>query len=404
MIRQIPLAADRQPRFNIMLSADAQGGGVSAVVAVRWCFCPKVFNRVKRHHEFPPYLLLVVSCDNVEVERRLVPLSDEMTYFSFQKAGTHLIQATVVQTSDIEQLRKRILRSCRGPRYLYAVRKESYRDTGDRLYRSQEFRDELNVGFLERTGYGETKVHVSPEFFAAKPRWNWVWRWGNFMHDTGPRDQCDFRRRFWVLGPPKLLYVILYAFVVCLARLFAAVLLRYGVGARQVDFRAIIHPWIYATEDVWSECGYGPNGWSIFILRSDGRLRWPGFWIFTPIIFLPLVGIALLCLPPLAATILTAEIVAGALVIIGLGTGVMTATTYAMAHWLHFDWDDYQKRRQEAKARQRVEAYAETYQPLVCQGSPLPATIDAIPRERRTLALRFNAVKARICRPFQSNW
>jgi hypothetical protein len=58
------------------------------------------------------------------------------------------------------------------------------------------------------------------------------------------------------------------------------------------------------------------------------------------------------------------------------------------------------REREEALKRAAEAKFDRQYQEMVCPGVPLKASIEALPPSRRTLYLRFSALKERVCRPF----
>jgi hypothetical protein len=58
------------------------------------------------------------------------------------------------------------------------------------------------------------------------------------------------------------------------------------------------------------------------------------------------------------------------------------------------------REREEALRRASEAKFDRQYQEMVCPGVPLTASIKALPSSRRTLHLRFDALKKRVCKPF----
>jgi hypothetical protein len=49
-----------------------------------------------------------------------------------------------------------------------------------------------------------------------------------------------------------------------------------------------------------------------------------------------------------------------------------------------------------------MKKFDKVYAPLVCAGVPRKPELSALPPERRTIRLRFLALKQKVCKPFAS--
>lgn len=392
---------------KIHLFVDARNGSSDAVVAIRWCICPSILEAMKKHSVQTPHLLLVVTLDDREVDRKCVPLEQEMEYIYFQSPGQHRIQATILcpTTDGLPSLKNRIFSQDLGRwGVTYYVSLVDHR--GDLV----NVIDRLN-NLRSIIGQGEISVDVASEFFAKKPA-AWVWKWANLWYETKPRDQCQFRRRCMLAFSVQPIVVVPWVIIICLFRFLAALFLGFGLGIRGIRFHPARHPFSLETNDVWYRAKAN-NERSVFLVDKNGNAR-PWFLVlFMPAVmvcfFGTLSGLKYLLFPDTSfwwVPVVATEIIAG-LTLLGYLCILAARLMEKIIDFFSGGKADRQHRR-ELLARWRKEqqkfadlrTYDETYAPLVCRGVPLKARLDAIPKQRRTIYLRFMDLKTKVCRPF----
>ncbi len=391
MKRQLPQAVKPNRNGRITLHAESQGDGLSAIIAVRWCVCPSLLTKLKKRAKQEPYLLLVITRDGSEQERRCVPLQQTLEYISFRSPGEYQIQATIVRFKKTEWGAHRFLKTMR-----------DVVDYKGKLLSSAEFQRNWRDNLTAKIGYGHTTVNVAPQFFAERPR-NWVWNWVNLWRDQRPVDECHFRRRAFYAFSLQPFVVLIWLVATIIFRLLAAGTMRYLLGARGIDFAPAWHPWQYSYEDMWHEFQCSNAKW-FFTTDSKGEERFPFLCLFSPA---SLLGFTLL------ACILDVKwgsaspwsLAWGLLVAPGLFALIISACFILAVLEKIFpnaqNWRaERAKRKKKAARLARRQQWKETYEPLVCQGSPLRASLDAIPKQQRTLYLRYMDLKARVCKPF----
>jgi hypothetical protein len=376
---------------EIHLFVGARNGSSDAVVAVRWCICQSILDVLKAKSAQNPHILLVVTHRGVEVDRKLVPLEQEMEYFYFQRPGSHRIQSTIVCWKDVQALRAFIRR----------------RESSDILDYDGELRKEIDCTRdpLFQIGRGETGVNVAPEFFAKEPP-KWLGNWVNLWYETKPRDQCQFRRRCMLAFSLQPFVVLLWAaFIICF-RLLAALFLRFGVGMRGISFKPAYCPLSMDTNDVWRD----ENG-SVFLTDECEEPRPWFLQFFMPVVVVSWTGFLYSLKWWLVPDLDIWWALATAIGILGSGALIGYLIPNALKLFekaLDFSGSADRRRRRELRdrwRRERIEMasfnrYDEVYSSLVCQRVPLQASLDALPKNRRTFYLRFMDLKTKVCRPF----
>lgn len=90
--------------------------------------------------------------------------------------------------------------------------------------------------------------------------------------------------------------------------------------------------------------------------------------------------------------------------IIALAVGVVAKTVNIKVPWFNQAASAARKRqRTEAEAnaaRQRREEILRALEAMTCTTAGATPRVDALPREKRTVQLRYYAFKVRVCRPF----
>lgn len=390
---------------KIHLFADARNGSQDAAIAVRWCICPSIFEKIKKERLLNPHLLLVVTEGRYEVARKLVPLAQEMEYFYFRAPGVHRIQATILCADKVSDMREFFLGKRASGGYYVELIDDRERDL------KKDFGDHYHNFKGWHIGEGEIYVDVAREFFAKKPP-KWLYDWGNFWYETEPRDQCQFRRRCMLafsLQPPVLL---VWSAFICFIRLIIAMFLRFGIGMRGVSFTPTYHPFSESTNDVWYHIKVDEKT-SVFTNNGKGERKLWFMVLFMPAIMVSLLGVLFIlkCLlfPDDSFWWLPVATIGAIVGIIILGyAGILFAWLLGKIFDFLLGEKDSRLHRKELKLRWRGEQkelailrmYDQTYSPLVCRGVPLKARLDALPKERRTIYLRFMDLKTKVCKPF----
>ena len=397
---------------EIHLYAGQTTGG-EAVIPLRWCICQSLFEKLKAEGAKKPHLFLV-GVDPYEKEsRKLLPLDQAMEYVTFYRPGGHKLFAKVVWDEDgrLGRLRKALLGVEQSGQYTTNVVRYDLHTQKVTLFES--FGEVCQQGPIEPL----LTVNVAPEFFAKKPP-EWLRRWTNWWFETGPRDQCQFRRRCilaFTIQPPIALIWFIGLFLV---RLTIASFLFFFLGFRGINFKPVVFLRKYSNEDIWTENDEYVRWGAVSFFTTDkvGKERPAFIQILTP--FFPVAVFLLQAIFKLCRENSDSWLEIGVIAIsVWLGTVALFATC-------HFIWKPIAKKREAVRLaeaadsaaqerkwlakREREEAlkralearFARQYQEMVCPGVPLKASIEALPSSRRTIHLRFHALKQRVCRPF----
>ena len=443
--------------------------GVGARVPIRWCISKDVLEELAEKQAVRPHLFVVVTHGGREIERRLIPLDGMMDYFDFHRAGDHKILATILwhKAGDLRKLRAVV----HGGR-AHGQKHMEYRvldQEGNLLL--PEFYWSLNdIHHLEEEAE-ELTISVAAGHFANEPSRFEQW-WVNLWFHDSPRDQCSFRKRrflaYSIQPPLALLFVV---FITALRACAALGLLL--IAKRGINFKAVVRPWNYNTDDVWHKVKYY-NAGTFFTKTHDGRDRPDWFFILAP--FTPIVGIlgfvcgfaanvgmelgysllalvamgvgiqiglsVIFCL--IGAIYLLHAILASSLAevnrsvrhffgsrrvqgafILALLTTVLATVWYfvglqaalmllvrilgvvagiVIMGWIVWRVIDAILSRSSPwnpdEVPSRLARQYRGYEALLCDNRPLKVAIQALPRERQTVYLRFQDFKAKVCKPF----
>lgn len=444
-----PVVVNREP-LQLFVDQDPNGQ-VDSVVPVRWCISAEVARQIKTLEINDPQLLIVISNDEEEVDRRVVSLWNQMEYIQFRRPGANKIHAAILWSPDgyqvvrakvnardddggykmpligrsqpkVERLEARHQEVDNMSSLQFKQRKRMLRKLDCRIKDARETEEEV---FGMRSSFDSIKrlnaeaefdVFVPEEMFAKEPP-TWM-RWLGEFFDFWPRtkavDQCDLRRRailsacllpFW--GVWKVLQVALWAtwWLVNLLNLVVMLL----VGMRSIDFKYVFADgsppgievmWQDAEPSVW---------WYRKRVESYGTYydrRLSILSVINPVVFI----LACVVGYGIARFGLVNDLLQGLMFALSvvLGTAVAIGLTLFVSPWI--------SRRSEARAKEKEETQKLQEQrdvlasrtrlerelaDLTCDAAlTAPVTIDALPKRRRTAHLRFQATKASVCRPF----
>ena len=418
------------------LSPDGQ---VDSVVPLRWCISRETAETLKEKKITKPYMLIVISNGQEEVDRYLTPLTAEMQYIRFRKPGKNTVHATIVaRGGGGGDVRKSIQDQKGSLLYWQQPRVEALRVQYNQLHRErvnnasrfrsgaegvedmnevyadqlQKLDDEID-SLLDTEPYAgsisvrdawqldqqvELDVNVPAEMFAAEP--NPVLKWlGTLYFESKARDQCHLRRRAIItactLPITAVLGLALFSIIELFNLLTAGVLLL--VGMRNVSFEAILHPVENYPNEAWQNLK--PSFW--FFAKQEPTESWdrtrytprlPVFFVLSP----PALVLAALLwwILPFSGLWIVAALAALVVLLIlsSLIAAYMSSTSDERAR----------KREQlEEEERQRARAaLALELESLACSTKPREVSVDALPKGRRTMTLRWQETKAKVCKPF----
>ena len=378
------LRTDRKEVMFEIHVADANAS-ISGTIPITWCFSRDSHEEFQTRYGFldsdsrnvvviirPVVDGKMASTDAKEV-RYVFPLDQGMAYISFKRPGTNRIFAYVDVNSSFSHVRM--------------VANEFSWDAQTR-YATNVFSDDgkLQGLFLHSNVKWQASldVDVPEECFASEPAdWEKTWL-GWLVPDTRFKDECDFRsRRLFAYSLQVLIFLAHFAslVVVTLGSLL--------VGARGVSPKHVAHPLTYHLADalkdqfkggtyfIRKKWYYGETGSALSFRMFSTELMYKGW----PLLFSPL---ALICVglaiwkPALVALPAIFAVVSALLISLWALSSVV-----AVIKGL---FDGLFKHKPKNPAPETVDF-------LICDVGPRK------PRPK-SLKLRFQGIKAKVCKPF----
>lgn len=391
-----------------------------AVVQLSWCVSPELIEELKEKGVIHPYLLISVGREKgrrwTEFEYHLVQLDDMIKFLRFERAGAHTIKAIVAyrETASMD-----ICGDDDGDIFSISLRKVT--DEFGRFnkcgvvryfYHHTEFNDQLCfVGDPV-----EITVHIEDKFFARKPP-AWLWWWVNLWFEKEASNGCQFRKRLFpcILIQTPLL-ITFYIPLLILLRFTVATAI-FLTGQRGVDFKPIFHPFASETNWIWMDAKKHFFG-SFFVYKKDGKER---AWLFR---FLSLQGMFTLLLAGLGAHLAASALInlihvqaphTSSLKLFAVWAWVLAALSLIMILSGKFEnllskVEHYIERREEKRfkredaRREKVRSFQEermnTLKSFTCETVNRPLTVEDLPKRKQTVYLRFQKMKAKICKQY----
>lgn len=432
---------------------EAQG---NATIPVAWCFKPDSPLRALFEAEQwqNPHILLIVSSlvsSTVDARGRTkekwqdtaiysAKVTEALKYLSFRRPGRNRVRAVLVDVVN-RKAKGRLTDLTHTKRF--ASDDFSFSDPDVAEYSS------IGLGDFDKKIYDESAeffVNVPEEMFAAPPTgfkkaviefW-----WGS----KALEDACDSRKKAWVIGTP--LWVVTLPLVYALKAFLVAVLLVMGSrGLKEgVLWRTLVNPMkgIFATMEA-------PHDTTSVYIRPkdvDGRQQDPwfnredkkfflGFTIFlNPLIWFGPATIAYVISRIkyhhvigkgeskhevytrvadwsywdavwkvdriiLGALVLLAGLLAVTILVGFLVTKFQSKTSVRSLRRRVVQWFAKPAPSEDEVAKQR-RLMLDQLALLACGPEGAPLTVGQLPKELRTLSLRYNELKTKVCKPFAS--
>ncbi|MDB5194689.1 MAG: hypothetical protein JWN50_703 [Parcubacteria group bacterium] len=393
----------------LQIIADVRGETADPVVPIRWCLSPDLLQKLRAAGAVDPQMLLSVQDDlGQETERRLVPLDQAIDYVSFRKAGTNKVNAAIVWADNTRKLRNRVLDQRNSKAYEYSIYSPFGFDENDKTFEPWRLSlSDLEGGDILRDTTAFLDITVGEEFFAGEPSRFEKW-WVNLWHKYDPKDQCDFRQRrllAYTLQPPVMLaFVIWMTFWRTLYATFTILM-----GVRGVNLETIFHPLRDSISETWKgdpsrrsdfANGYfagvndffGSNAKGESYMFVFGLLR-PAYWVLTALI---IYGISLPGVDTMLEWLLVLKI-AATLSFIGLVL-ITAFLAYKFVETIVAPGAEARRKAKREAALREQWRKEDRYAEITCGTAPLLADIGTL--SNPTFALRFQALKAKVCRPY----
>lgn len=440
--------AEQTEGIQLFIDQD-DSGQVDSVVPVRWCISKELASQLQEADVQYPFMLLVITNGSNEMGRYVVPLMREMTYIRFSRPGINMVHATVVwknnntRSSDLPNRklldtrdRANVIISYRlGYDALLAQREvidamipetdiigeieelqarrakiiELLNEEFNKPYDSARLYESID-GVNRSTQETTLRVDVPAVMFAKEPPRIMKWFGTRYpIWNKAAVDQCHLRRRALITAAtlpivaPFVLLVALFATVIN----FSAATVLLVSGRRGIDFRPLRHPLTYAPAYAWDELG--PSVWfmkknTISYLDDDNVPRHATIYSRRSVVIRGInpftVGIAVIggcIISVLLNSLLWILACVGALLM-----GVLLATLF-IRFFPDSWWERRKQRRKERQKAKMAELRAkrtEQLQQLACNTLPRPVNVAALPPEQQTIRLRFNQLKAKVCKPY----
>lgn len=365
------------------------------VIPVRWCLSPEALKLLQEKQVKNPRVLIISwSEKNHHQQRWLVPLEQTIQYVEFHQPGKNKIFATIVwdNKGSTYELWKHYLTKTRGDYDSTLIYEEEGKLRDD-------LGEEKGVGYS--LGRDEIEVFIGAEFFAKEPP-DREKRWVNRWFKTKAADQCEFRqRRLIAYSIQPLLVFSGTIFKITFYALAGILLFAFGRKPTSLSFKPLFHPWRSDIDEVWN---------------SDKSRDMDSKWYFTKVynfLFRPGCLLALFLLlyfanlywlhlfPNIWKIIST---IIGLAIVLSLAFWLATACislveSIEKKQQKRPKWQIKKEREQERKQREltRLQQYYEQLDYLGCRFVKEDKILD-IPQ--KTLRLRFQKIKAKVCRPY----
>lgn len=365
----------------------------NGTIPISWCLDIETVKTLSDRRLVDPQVVIVVAPEDEDKygphkERRyVVPLKDLMAYVEFKAPGKNRIWA-FISFKDKKEARGYYLSRARG-HYVTDVLTDDGQDWGW-IFSTQDDgkrRPDVNAEPIS--------VDVPAGVFAPEPS-DAEKAWVNHFFRDKCIDQCEFRRRrLFAYGVQP--FIMLGQLVIRLFFLLVALL----IGARNTSFMPLLHPLRYDLSEATKVC----TGGSVFIRHlkedepgePDPKGFWPvmsyivrSFWC-TPL--MPAVWIPVALLWHFHKLLLAGAIAGGVLVAVIAILFFATGGAKAAFEWV-------------VEKFQKPVTYWYVDQNeidlLTCNPNKKAFTLSTLPAEKKTLYLRFQDLKSKVCRPFSA--
>lgn len=361
----------------------------TGTVAVTWCVSPELLKSLaERGIKDPQVVIITATADDnkyhVTKEYRVVaPLKDLMAYVEFRSAGPCRVWGFVSEKNSKEAKSR------------YLSRDDGKYKTDILNSDGSEYRyDWLNYETKQRDNNvaDPLNVIVPQEVFAPEPS-KFEKAWVNWLFKQKCVDQCAFRRRRMFAYSLQI-----FPFLGSMFCRVVMTLLALLFGMRAFSFEYILHP---LSSDLPDSTDMFDDG-SIFIRRlsedEEYKKMTPGkfarkFWSlpFMPVLFMVWTGILYLALKSMMPVWYIGLFV---VCIVGFLYGGWKAINYLDAYLT--------KRQKELDALPPWYLDKEEMDLIICSSNKMRKSLKDLPAHKRTLRLRFQDLKSRVCRPFST--
>lgn len=432
----------RRAPFDLVVGHDA-AGQTGSMIRVRWCLTPETVQELVEQEALNPVMLIVVTDDSSqrELARHVFPLIQELAFISLNHAGVSTLHATIVWSQFSGDNAERILKAKNDfGGYRFGVM-EFYSPGRTDLVRLRiRLFDELNGhidsvdGAMRRsdqeieTEIAETEamihacvdayairedfdilgrldyevsinVDVPAAMFAPEPPKITKWLSELYQWKRPPRDQCERRKRAYVITLPTLPLAAVMAvtvavavaiwWVICKLSMLAVVAVLNIWGSRGIDYYPLWDIKSFSVKDIWFDLKP-----SIWWTRKEQVSQYSTIYPERHLVFKLVNPPAILGLSLLSLLATRGE---GSL-------PWWAALAMFLVAWLALAFVVQSRRSPkavESQMKTELSVLAQKLDGLTCTlDAKKEATLAALPKERRTVYLRFLDVKSKVCRPY----
>jgi hypothetical protein len=360
--------------------ADATTGSIP----ISWCIDDETFLYMKEEGAKAPYVIIYITPEEqpgkVYIVR--VPFKRMMTYIPLKFKGKNRIFGRIKFDDSGNYCPKDIRYADLEPREYDNEDKTTNKIFVRDFEVGKDYKDDSDfLLFYSKTTAGTyLSINVPAECFAKEPP-EWEKAWVNAMIKGQPFDQCEFRRRrLWAYSVQPLI-----ALVLMIVRAVPT-LVAFLVAARGFSLKYLFSPFAMDLDDT-KEMFY--DG---YLFVRSGKMKWfKKYYLLplTPIFSFPIITLVILCLTGnIAATNIGMVLlmIVGTLLSIGVLVLIACVIAYFIVSYLNKipSWYDDQS---------EIEA-------IVCDGSAVSTKISKLPQKKRTVYLRYQAMKNKVCKPF----
>ena len=356
----------------------------SGSIPVSWCLDEESIKWMAENNIADPQVVIVVSPVNTEEQkhryhisseyRKVVPLQDLMTYVEFRYSGLNKIWGFISSKDKKSDVR-----------LTYLDRQGGKFETNILDFDGEEYAQWLKDA---DNSSGKTlsvplEVEVPEGVFAPEPA-SWEKAWVNYLFREKVVDQCEFRkRRLFAYGVQPFIMLVSLLLRTLMLVVSCALLLR------SVSLKYLLHPLTYSL----SECTELFNESPFIVFSHPLDYEWVTefppptyfirkFWLLPllPIVWIPLAVLAIKGLF-FAFAICCAVALAGPIIIL------MVSIKYLN-----------KRNKDDPKPLWYMEKDERTM--ITCAPDRKPISYKSIPARRKSIYLRFQNIKSKVCKPF----
>ncbi len=272
------LKKEAQP-FELIVG-DKSGEILNGDIPVRWCVTPKLVSELEEHKVKDAHVLLVTATPKgTEMDRKIVPITELMTYVRFTRAGHMKIYGF-------------ILTGAPGRKRLY----QTYKRKSEGVPYTDVICNYTNKPF-DDIKYEYTRVEVDviiPSGVFGKEPGPWMKWYVNMWHNMNGRviDECHYRRRLLLAFTLKWIPVLIWSLSMVVGRFAVCGGLALSGYYKNIKWGRIFQPY------KWNNISYHildcTNDKNAFLLSRSHSCWGDGKYDITMFITVPIIPAVLL--------------------------------------------------------------------------------------------------------------